>query len=74
MTKGIITLGWLLPLLFIFATTAQASNQKVLLVGIDGMQFEHIAKLPTPAFDRLQIMKAYAGGVKGRFSEQKTSS
>ena len=60
MTKGIITLRWLLPLLFIFATTAQASNKKVLLVGIDGMQFEHIAKLLTPAFDRLQITKAYA--------------
>ncbi|MGY3689800.1 alkaline phosphatase family protein [Vibrio coralliilyticus] len=74
MTKGLITLRWLLPLIFIFATTAQASNKKVLLVGIDGMQFEHIAKLPTPAFDRLQITKAYAGGVKGRFSEQKTSS
>ncbi|RDH46752.1 alkaline phosphatase [Zooshikella ganghwensis] len=48
--------------------------KKVLLVGIDGVQYEHILKLNTPAFDRLNITKAYTGGVAGNKSEQKTIS
>lgn len=51
-----------------------ALDKKVLFVGVDGMQFEHIARLSTPGFDRLNITKAWAGGVDGRFSEQNTSS
>lgn len=50
------------------------TNKKVLLVGIDGLQFERIAALSTPNFDKLNISKAYTGGIKGNLSQQVTSS
>ncbi len=49
-------------------------NKHVLLVGIDGLQYEKIALLNTPNFDRLNITKAYTGGIKGTISDQATIS
>ena len=53
---------------------AQALDKKVLLVGIDGVQFERLEALNTPAFDRLKVNKAYTGGIAGSPSEQSTKS
>lgn len=49
-------------------------RKKVLLVGIDGLQFEKISQVSTPNLDKLKIVKAYTGGVKGSSSEQATNS
>lgn len=56
---------------FSFAVNGE---KKVLLVGIDGTQYERVIALDTPGFDRLNIVKAYAGGVAGNKSEQRTVS
>ncbi len=75
MIKKILNQGCLIFLIGLTAISKTfADNKKVLLVGIDGVQFEHIHRLPTPNFDRLTITKAYAGGIKGRFNQQNTSS
>ena len=50
-----------------------AANKAVLL-GIDGVQWEKVQALDTPNFDRLNINKAYTGGMKGYDNEQLTSS
>lgn len=50
------------------------AEQKVLLVGIDGLQFETLQVINPPNFRRLQIKPAYVGGVTGDASEQETSS
>ncbi|WP_074407577.1 hemopexin repeat-containing protein [Aquimarina megaterium] len=56
-------------------TSKQTStHKKVLLVGIDGLQFERITALNTPNLDKLHISKAYTGGIKGNLSQQATSS
>ncbi|MFB9190077.1 alkaline phosphatase family protein [Vibrio ostreicida] len=65
---------WMVLLSVLISTSVSANQKKVLLVGIDGMQYQHIDQLPTPGFDRLKITKAYTGGIKGRFSQQKTIS
>lgn len=49
-------------------------KKKVLLIGIDGLQFEQIAKNDTPNFDKFTIKKGYNGGLLGTESEQVTSS
>lgn len=49
-------------------------KKKVLVVGFDGIQFEKIAGTSTPNLDKLNIVKAYAGGIDNTSSEQKTSS
>ena len=49
-------------------------ENKVLLIGIDGVQFERIGALDTPGFDRLSVKKAYTGGIAGTGSEQGTKS
>ncbi len=51
-----------------------AQKKRVLLVGIDGLQFERIASLNTPNLDKLHISKAYTGGIQGYNSHQTTSS
>ncbi|GLQ31756.1 alkaline phosphatase family protein [Litoribrevibacter albus] len=56
-----------------YAGIAQA-EQKALLVGIDGTQFERVQALNTPNFDRLTITQAYTGGVAGDSNEQATYS
>lgn len=49
-------------------------KKKVLLIGIDGLQFEQIAKVKTPNFDKFTIKKGYNGGLLGSASQQVTSS
>ncbi|MCF2874164.1 MULTISPECIES: alkaline phosphatase family protein [unclassified Tenacibaculum] len=49
-------------------------KKKVLVVGFDGIQFEKISETSTPNLDKLNIVKAYAGGIDKTASEQKTSS
>ncbi|MEX6625499.1 hemopexin repeat-containing protein [Tenacibaculum salmonis] len=49
-------------------------KKKVLLVGFDGLQFDKISETSTPNLDKLNIVKAYTGGIEGSFSEQKTKS
>ncbi|WP_020405382.1 alkaline phosphatase family protein [Hahella ganghwensis] len=55
-------------------TSLAVADNKVLLIGIDGLQLEQIQRLDTPNFDRLNITKAYTGGVQGASSEQPTVS
>jgi predicted AlkP superfamily phosphohydrolase/phosphomutase len=52
-------------------TTAKT---KVLLVGIDGLQYDRIQPLSTPNLKSLFLKKAYTGGIKGALSEQVTLS
>lgn len=49
-------------------------SPKVVLIGIDGLQFDKIQESNTPNFDKLFFTKAYTGGVVGNDTEQKTSS
>ncbi|MEN5378859.1 alkaline phosphatase family protein [Sphingobacterium kitahiroshimense] len=61
------------------ASVAKLSNstsktKKVLLIGIDGIQYEMMRALKTPSFDHFNIVKAYAGGIVGTPSEQTTGS
>ena len=49
-------------------------RKKVLLVGIDGLQYEKIAEASTPNLDKLIIKKGYTGGISGTQSQQKTKS
>lgn len=51
-----------------------AAESKVLLIGIDGVQFEKLQAANTPNIDKLNISKAFTGGIKGTATEQKTSS
>lgn len=53
---------------------ASGSAPRVLLLGIDGVQLEELQQISTPNFNRLQVRKAYTGGVDGEASQQKTSS
>ncbi|MGI0117528.1 alkaline phosphatase family protein [Zooshikella sp. RANM57] len=74
--KGIINKLTITTILSIFSVCSFAANgaKKVLLVGVDGTQYERVMALNTPAFDRLNIIKAYTGGVAGNKSEQRTVS
>lgn len=49
-------------------------KKKVLLVGIDGLQFEQIAKINTPNFDQFNLKRGFTGGLFGTSSQQATSS
>lgn len=62
-------------LLFLVSSTILYSQKrKVLLIGIDGLQFEQINKIGTPNFDKFQIKRGYNGGILGTSSQQVTSS
>jgi len=62
-------------LLFVFISALNfGQKKKVLLIGIDGLQFEQIAKVNSPNFDKFTIKKGYNGGVFGAPSQQVTSS
>ena len=62
-------------LVFVFISALGfGQKKKVLLIGIDGLQFEQIAKVNTPNFDKFTIKKGYNGGVFGSPSQQVTSS
>lgn len=54
--------------------TLFSQKKKVLLIGIDGLQFEQIAQTNTPNFDKFTIKKGFAGGVLGSETQQVTSS
>ncbi len=64
----------LIPMLLGTGISIAHAEQKALLVGIDGVQFERIQALNTPNFDRLNITKAYTGGIAGDNNEQATYS
>ncbi len=63
----------ILVFVFVIAITF-GQKKKVLLIGIDGLQFEQIAKVNTPNFDKFTIKKGYNGGIFGSPSQQVTSS
>ena len=54
-------------------TGIQPKN-KVLIVGMDGVQFEKIALASTPNLDTLTITRAYAGGIPNTTTQQQTYS
>lgn len=55
-------------------TTKAGGKKKVLLVGIDGLQYEKIAALNAPNLKSLNMTKGYTGGIAGTSSEQSTYS
>ena len=62
-------------LLFIFVSILSfGQKKKVLLIGIDGLQFEQIEKTDTPNFDKFTIKRGYNGGIFATPSQQVTSS
>ncbi|NVK51496.1 MAG: alkaline phosphatase family protein [Flavobacteriaceae bacterium] len=65
-----------LILLFFLGLTpfVYAQQKKVLLIGIDGLQFEQISKANTPNFDTFTIKRGYNGGIFKTKSQQVTSS
>lgn len=68
-------MGRFFVLLFLVSSTILYSQKKkVLLIGIDGLQFEQINKIGTPNFDKFQIKRGYNGGILGTKSQQVTSS
>ena len=54
--------------------TTHSQKKKAILIGIDGLQYEQIAKINTPNLDKLNIKKGFTGGVYGTASQQKTKS
>lgn len=50
------------------------ATKKVLLIGVDGLQYEKIKQQHTPNFDAFKMVKAYAGGIVGTPSQQTTGS
>ncbi|WP_222937596.1 alkaline phosphatase family protein [Spartinivicinus ruber] len=68
-----ISAASIIVVLLLMAMKVSAEN-KVLLIGIDGVQYERILALNTPSFDRLNLIKAYTGGVQWHKSEQRTVS
>ena len=55
-------------------TSTQPKKNKVLIVGMDGVQFEKIALASTPKLDALTITRAYAGGIPNTATQQQTYS
>ena len=60
--------------LFFLSACQKDAGKRVLLIGIDGLQYEQMQTIPTPNLDRLNFTKAYAGGITGTETEQPTSS
>ena len=63
-----------LLIICVLSSTVFSQKKKVLLIGIDGLQLEQIAKANTPNFDKFTIKKGYNGGILGSPSQQVTSS
>ncbi|WP_298771599.1 alkaline phosphatase family protein [uncultured Shewanella sp.] len=71
-------------MLMIFASVAFSSvanvapqhkvSKKVLLIGVDGIQYEKMLEVPTPNLDSLNIIKAYTGGKLNTATQQATFS
>jgi predicted AlkP superfamily pyrophosphatase or phosphodiesterase len=64
----------LILIFVLFTAITFGQKKKVLLIGIDGLQFEQIAKVNTPNFDKFTIKRGYNGGIFGTPSQQVTSS
>ncbi len=62
--------------LFVFSSSGQDSSakRKVLLVGIDGIQYRMISEVETPNLDSLHTSIAYTGGIVGTPNQQTTIS
>jgi len=56
------------------ALPSASGTKKVLLVGIDGLQYDRIQPLNTPNLKSLFLKKVYTGGVRGALGEQVTLS
>lgn len=56
------------------AAPAGGGAPKVLLLGIDGLQLEKLQAVNPPNFKRLQVSKAYTGGINREASQQVTYS
>lgn len=56
------------------ALPSASGTKKVLLVGIDGLQYDRIQSLNTPNLKSLFLKKAYTGGIRGALGEQVTLS
>ena len=56
------------------ADIANATVNKALLIGIDGVQYEQLQQANTPNIDSLLISKAYCGGISNSSNQQQTSS
>lgn len=57
----------------LIAQSAMA-EQKALLIGIDGLQLEQLQAINPPNFRRLEVKRAYIGGIDGDAGEHETSS
>lgn len=64
----------LLPLAALLLSSNLWAAPKALLVGIDGVQLERLTALNPPNFARLQLSRAYTGGIVGEASQQSTYS
>ncbi len=64
----------LVVILFLLSACQKDESKRVLLIGIDGLQYEQMQAIPTPNLDQLNFTKAYAGGITGTGTEQPTSS
>ena len=64
----------LLVVLSLLLSCSAMAEKKVLIVGLDGFQLEKMQALDLPNIARLSVLKAYAGGVKGKVTEQETLS
>ncbi|ANG62923.1 hypothetical protein A8C75_10780 [Marinobacterium aestuarii] len=57
------------------STTVWADKQpKVLLIGLDGVQYEQLLEASTPNLDTLDIQLGFTGGIQGTNTEQATYS
>ncbi|MBB5018498.1 hypothetical protein HNQ59_001787 [Chitinivorax tropicus] len=61
-------------LLAVMLGTAHAADPKVLLVGIDGVQYQKLQAVNPVNFSRLYSAQSYTGGVAGAAVEQSTVS
>lgn len=69
-----IVLGGMLSISALTTPQHVLADNKVLLIGIDGVQYEKLLSVNTPNFDKLHVQKAWTGGIQGEVSEQTTSS
>ncbi|SMC21838.1 phosphoglycerate mutase [Andreprevotia lacus DSM 23236] len=71
--KSLLSKG-LLALQLLGLSVVAAAAPKVLLIGIDGAQYEKMQALNLPNLNRLQVTRSYTGGVNGAASQQATVS
>lgn len=60
--------------LLVSTTLVAHAAPKVLLIGMDGMQYEKAQALQLPNLARMNVTRAYTGGIQGAGSEQTTYS